>query len=171
MEYIKSLSRREKEVVHLLLQGNSNKQIARVLHISERTVEFHLKNVYTKVHVNSRVELILKLGKSAGGFTDNPVESTVDIGDDHVHNGKRGDSQNNWVQSLKKIVLINEKEFAMTGNIRSILSAITALMGIVLIVGGIITDKSGAVVIGLCGSAIAIQQWITSRKQPHQGDK
>jgi len=45
MEYTKSLSRREEEVVDLLLQGKSNKQIALALHISERTVEFHLKNI------------------------------------------------------------------------------------------------------------------------------
>lgn len=36
------LSRREKDVVDLLLQGKSNKQIALALGVSERTVEFHL---------------------------------------------------------------------------------------------------------------------------------
>ncbi|GAB4578881.1 MAG: hypothetical protein Fur0022_16180 [Anaerolineales bacterium] len=37
------LSQREWEVVNLLREGKSNKLIASSLHISERTVEFHLK--------------------------------------------------------------------------------------------------------------------------------
>jgi DNA-binding CsgD family transcriptional regulator len=56
------LSKREKEVLKLVLQGKSNKQIALSLDISVRTVEFHLKNVYAKFQVSSRIELILKLG-------------------------------------------------------------------------------------------------------------
>ena len=59
----------------------------------------------------------------------------------------------------------------MTNRIRTILSAVTVLIGIVLMVGGIITDKNGAVVVGLIVSAVAAQQWITSRKQPNQSDK
>lgn len=77
MKRTHGLSQREEEVVELLLQGKSNKQIAAALHISERTVEFHLKNIYAKCKVNSRVELILELGKSTGDFAENPVESTV----------------------------------------------------------------------------------------------
>ena len=56
------LSKREHEVLELVLQGKSNKQIALALAITVRTVEFHLKNVYAKFQVSSRVELILKLG-------------------------------------------------------------------------------------------------------------
>jgi len=73
MEQIRLLSRREKEVVTLLLQGKSNKQIALSLGVSERTVEFHLKNIYAKLQVNSRVELILQLGKATGDITEKPV--------------------------------------------------------------------------------------------------
>jgi DNA-binding CsgD family transcriptional regulator len=58
------LSKREWEVAKLLLEGKSNKLIASSLRISERTVEFHLKNIFTKYQVSSRVELILKLGES-----------------------------------------------------------------------------------------------------------
>jgi len=58
------LSNREREVVGLLLEGKSNKQIALSLHITDHTVEFHLKNIYSKYHVSSRTELILKLGNS-----------------------------------------------------------------------------------------------------------
>jgi LuxR family maltose regulon positive regulatory protein len=58
------LSKREKEVVQLVLQGKSNKQIALALNISVRTVEFHLKNIYAKLQVSSRIELILRLGQT-----------------------------------------------------------------------------------------------------------
>jgi DNA-binding CsgD family transcriptional regulator len=64
MEELPQLSKREKEVVTLLREGKSNKMIASALGISERTVEFHLNNVYNKLQVSSRVELVLKLGES-----------------------------------------------------------------------------------------------------------
>lgn len=67
----KNLSKREKEVVDLLLQGKSNKQIALALGIAKSTVEFHLRNVYTKLQVSSRTEAILKLGKSTGIIAEN----------------------------------------------------------------------------------------------------
>jgi DNA-binding NarL/FixJ family response regulator len=74
----KNLSKREKDVIELLLQGKSNKQIALALGISESTVEFHLKNVYAKLQVSSRAEAILKLGKSTGLITKNLGVSIVD---------------------------------------------------------------------------------------------
>src|SRR5687768_13268042 len=72
------LSKREREVVELLLQGKSNKQIALGLGIAESTVEFHLKNVYAKLKVSSRAEAILKLGKSTGRIDENLGESIVE---------------------------------------------------------------------------------------------
>lgn len=66
MPQFDKLSTREQEVVKLLLQGKSNKLIAWSLGISDRTVEFHLKNIYAKFQVSSRVELILELGKVSG---------------------------------------------------------------------------------------------------------
>ncbi len=85
MTQIVQLSRREQEVVGLVLQGKSNKMIAAALGISVRTVEFHLKNIYTKAGVSSRVELILKLGnptnkaeigKLGSSTVAKPVESS-----------------------------------------------------------------------------------------------
>jgi DNA-binding CsgD family transcriptional regulator len=63
-----TLSNREWEVVEQLLQGKSNKLIALSLDISVRTVEFHLKNIYAKYQVNSRIELILKLANTTGNI-------------------------------------------------------------------------------------------------------
>jgi len=107
------LSRREKEVVDLLLQGGSNKQIALALGISERTVEFHLKNVYVKLQVASRVELILKLGQTAGGNLGNPVESTVEIGEESLDNGNQP-IRSRAAKSMRNTVSLIKKEVAMT---------------------------------------------------------
>ncbi|MCC7118337.1 MAG: DUF805 domain-containing protein [Anaerolineales bacterium] len=70
-----ALSAREQEVVDLLLKGKSNKLIASALGISDRTVEFHLKNVYAKLQVGSRTELILKLGTSTVAGRDEIPEN------------------------------------------------------------------------------------------------
>lgn len=53
-----SLSRREREVLLLLAEGEDNNTIAASLKISINTVEKHLKNVYQKLGVASRAEAI-----------------------------------------------------------------------------------------------------------------
>jgi DNA-binding NarL/FixJ family response regulator len=52
------LSLREEEVLRLLARGWSNDQIAQTLHISERTVRYHLGNIYGKLGVIGRGEAI-----------------------------------------------------------------------------------------------------------------
>jgi len=54
-----SLSRRETEVLELLLENLSNKEIASRLHISSRTAKFHVSNLLAKYGVESRVDLVL----------------------------------------------------------------------------------------------------------------
>jgi DNA-binding CsgD family transcriptional regulator len=53
-----SLSRREREVARLAAQGLTARQIAKRLFISERTVETHLTNVYAKLGVESKMDLV-----------------------------------------------------------------------------------------------------------------
>lgn len=107
------MSRREKDVVDSLLKGKSNKQIALALGISERTVEFHLNNIYAKTHVASRVELILKLGEGKGGIFGNPVESTVEIESESNDNGNQADRPR-ATASLRNTVSLIKQEVAMT---------------------------------------------------------
>ena len=55
-----NLSRREQEVLELLSHGCSNKEIADKLSISIETVTWHLRHIYTKLHVRSRTQAALK---------------------------------------------------------------------------------------------------------------
>jgi LuxR family maltose regulon positive regulatory protein len=57
-DLIEKLSMRELEVINLINQGNSNKNIAQILSISVSTVKRHLQNTYQKLQVNSRTEAI-----------------------------------------------------------------------------------------------------------------
>lgn len=52
-----TLTEREREVMHLILQGLLNKQIAEALSISMKTVEVHRARVFDKMGVKSAVEL------------------------------------------------------------------------------------------------------------------
>lgn len=54
-----SLTEREQEVLGLLANGLTNKDIAQTLILSVRTVEAHLRNVYSKLDVSSRTEAAL----------------------------------------------------------------------------------------------------------------
>jgi len=57
------ITNRELEIINLLINGLYNKDISKKLDISIRTVEFHIHNIYKKLNVQSRIELI-KLLKS-----------------------------------------------------------------------------------------------------------
>jgi len=116
------LSKREKDVVNLLLEGNSNKLIALELGITDRTVEFHLRNVYAKYGVNSRLELVLQLENiSEKGKSEKPVISTVDEVRENAENEARFNSWNDWIAYFKESVFKFGKEsnmetFNSTGN-------------------------------------------------------
>ncbi|MBT3010398.1 MAG: two-component system response regulator NarL [Candidatus Thiodiazotropha sp. (ex Lucina aurantia)] len=66
---ITSLTAREKEILQCIAQGQSNKQIANVLNISEGTVKVHVKHLLKKLNRHSRTEAAvwaLKEGITAG---------------------------------------------------------------------------------------------------------
>ena len=56
-----NLSNREREVLDLVAQGFSNKEIAEGLGVSLDAILWHLKHIYQKLHVHSRTQAILKL--------------------------------------------------------------------------------------------------------------
>lgn len=59
-EHPPSFTGREREIVDLLMQGMSNRQIAQNLGIAEATVKKHLHHVYRKLGVRSRALLIVE---------------------------------------------------------------------------------------------------------------
>jgi len=52
------LTQRELEIIRAVASGLRNKEIAQKLHVTEGTVKVHLHNIYDKLKVQSRVELV-----------------------------------------------------------------------------------------------------------------
>jgi len=75
-----SLTQQERRVVAELMRGLSNRQIARALSLSQYTVKFHLKNVFTKWGVRSRVEVILRFASERASVPKDRYETVVAIG-------------------------------------------------------------------------------------------
>lgn len=63
---VTDLTAQERQVAALIRQGLSNRDAAARLFVSPRTVDFHLRNVFAKLGVASRVELMALPGDSAG---------------------------------------------------------------------------------------------------------
>lgn len=58
--YKSDLTQKENEIVNALVDGLSYKLVADKLGISIDTVRFHIRNIYRKLHVNSKAEVIIK---------------------------------------------------------------------------------------------------------------
>jgi DNA-binding NarL/FixJ family response regulator len=50
------LTKREVEVLSLVIEGKSSKEVADQLYVSKRTVDFHLANIYSKLSVTNRLQ-------------------------------------------------------------------------------------------------------------------
>jgi DNA-binding CsgD family transcriptional regulator/N-acetylneuraminic acid mutarotase len=68
------LSERELEVLHLVATGASNKEIARVLSISQNTVKVHVRNIFSKTGATSRTEAAMYAVRLGLVSTPSPVE-------------------------------------------------------------------------------------------------
>ena len=58
------LSDREMEILMLVSKGMTNKDVSRKLNISFFTVANHLRHIYEKIHVHSRMEAVMKFQES-----------------------------------------------------------------------------------------------------------
>ncbi len=54
------LTRREREVLGLIAQGHRSREVAELLVVSKRTVDFHLANIYHKLRVTNRLQAFRK---------------------------------------------------------------------------------------------------------------
>ena len=59
----KFLTKREKEIVNLLIKNKSTKEISKKFNISEKTIRNHISNVMQKLSVNGRVAAVIELIK------------------------------------------------------------------------------------------------------------
>lgn len=115
-----ALSNREREIAEQLLEGKSNKMIAQSLGITERTVEFHLKNIYEKYQVNSRVELVLLLANATGKpGAEKLGDSTVETANQRSENTTRSNSWKDWTGSFRKFLTNIGKEIKMNVAVNS----------------------------------------------------
>ena len=55
------LSDREQQIISLVCEGQSNKDVARKLGVSEGTVKAHLHSIFGRLRVRSRIELMIAL--------------------------------------------------------------------------------------------------------------
>jgi DNA-binding NarL/FixJ family response regulator len=62
---VEKLSPREREVLDLVVRGLSNKEIVSRLSITIEGVRWHLRNIYEKLHVHSRTEVLVKFRQRA----------------------------------------------------------------------------------------------------------
>lgn len=170
MKPMNRLSRRELEVIHLLLQGKSNKLIALALGISDRTVEFHLKNVYAKFQVSSRMELVLKLGNTTGDdmISEKLGHSTVARSRGKTENRDRRQSKTDWTTSHKIAVYLIGKELTMKKKIQKfhITNAIlwaTAILAAALLDAPIIITT--ALLPALAGCSLFVAEYLLNRAE------
>lgn len=71
----KGLSNREAEVAELVSKGLSNKEVANQLFVTEKTVKFHLTNIYKKMSVKSRAQLIVWCLPHLGFVDNEPAQA------------------------------------------------------------------------------------------------
>ncbi len=57
------LTKRELEILSLIVEGHSSKQVADQLFVSKRTVDFHLDNIYEKLQVTNRMQAMQRANR------------------------------------------------------------------------------------------------------------
>lgn len=72
---LSGLSPREREVLQLVSQGDSNKEIANKFFISETTVKAHLRTILEKLHAHNRAEAVA-VAAARGWLSKPPPQST-----------------------------------------------------------------------------------------------
>lgn len=75
-----NLRDREREVLEQVTHGLTTKEIAATLHISENTVNYHIKNIFSKLHLRNRAQVVawaLEHGFNARSTPELPLNSPL----------------------------------------------------------------------------------------------
>lgn len=71
----KGISGRESDVIWWLAKGKTNKEIGQELYVCEKTVKFHLTNIFKKLNLRSRAQVIVWVAPKLT-WVDEPPTST-----------------------------------------------------------------------------------------------
>jgi DNA-binding CsgD family transcriptional regulator len=81
-----SLTDTERRVANLVADGLTNREVGRRMYLSRHTVDFHLRHIYLKLHINSRVQLTRLVVEEGRGPDDRPSHQPPDW----TRDGERG---------------------------------------------------------------------------------
>jgi DNA-binding NarL/FixJ family response regulator len=73
------LSAREREILGMMARGLRNKEIARLMFITDRTVKFHAQTIYRKLDVTNRTEAVGVAYRHGIVALDLPIPSVSDV--------------------------------------------------------------------------------------------
>jgi DNA-binding NarL/FixJ family response regulator len=65
-----TLTEREVEIIRLVADGSTNRELAEALHLSESTIEYHLRNIYAKLGATYRADAVVIAQRQ--GWLDSP---------------------------------------------------------------------------------------------------
>ncbi|MCI0714251.1 MAG: protein kinase [Chloroflexi bacterium] len=73
---VESLTRREQEILQLIIEGHSNREIAQALFVALSTVKWYVNQIYKKLNVRNRVQAIIRARELNLIFTDVTQDET-----------------------------------------------------------------------------------------------
>lgn len=121
-------SKRELDVISLLLQGKANKEIALALGITERTIESHLGSIYSKLGVTSRTSAVIKLHEQPMWISTSSTDTT------HQGNPQLKTDRDGAILSPKvRFLVVRSHRFRMKNLVRIILVILLAILVVVII--------------------------------------
>jgi len=81
-----ALTPRERQIIRLVSEGLSNKQIARRLNVTDGTIKVHLHHIFEKLRVDNRTALAaIYLSPPAISFAQRKTPTTNDLNCDRRH--------------------------------------------------------------------------------------